>query len=117
MNIYVGNLARTVTEEQLNDLFSAHGTVKSAKVIKDKFSGEPRGFAFVEMSTDDEGKAAVEALNGADVDGRNMKVMEARPRDNTRRPRFGGNGGGGNGGGGSSYGGGGGGSFGGNNRY
>jgi len=85
MNIYVGNLARTVTEEQLKSLFSQFGTVVSAKLIKDKFTGDVRGFAFVQMSTHDEGLAAIAALDNTPFEGRTLRVNEARPRE--ERPR------------------------------
>jgi RNA recognition motif-containing protein len=81
MNIYVGNLARTVTEEQLKTLFSQFGTVVSAKLIKDKFTGDVRGFAFVQMSTHDEGLAAIAALDNTPFEGRTLRVNEARPRE------------------------------------
>lgn len=85
MNIYVGNLARTVTEEQLKSLFSQFGTVVSVKLIKDKFTGDVRGFAFVQMSTHDEGLAAIAALDNTPFEGRTLRVNEARPRE--ERPR------------------------------
>ncbi len=91
MNIYVGNLANSTTEEQLRSLFSQYGEVKSVKIIKDKFSGEARGFAFVEMGTADEGQAAINGLNGTEVGGRRLRINEARPReDRPRRPFSGG---------------------------
>lgn len=97
MNIYVGNVAAGVSEEQLRSLFGQHGTVKKVSIIKDKFTGEHRGFAFVEMSTMDEGNQAINALNGAEVGGQRLRINEARPReDRPRRPY---NGGGSNGGG------------------
>ncbi|MFH1436936.1 MAG: RNA-binding protein [Pseudomonadota bacterium] len=94
MNIYVGSLAFEVTEDELRKEFEAYGTVSSASVIKDKFTGESRGFGFVEMPNNEEGKAALEALNGKDLKGRNLRVDEARPRDDSRKG--GGGGGGGN---------------------
>ena len=91
MNIYVGNLAREVTEEDLRTEFSAFGQVASVTVLKDKFTGETRGFGFVEMPTAAEAQAAIDGLNGKDVKGRTLNVNEARPR------REGGPGGGGGG--------------------
>ena len=80
MNIYVGNLAYSTTDSSLEEAFGAHGTVESAKVIIDRDSGRSRGFGFVEMPNDEEAKAAIEALNGSDMDGRALNVNEARPR-------------------------------------
>jgi len=95
MNIYVGNLSFNVTEADIKDLFSQHGTVQTASVIKDKYSGESRGFGFVEMPEKEEALKAISALNGKDLKGRNLKINEAQPR--TDRPRTGGFGGGGGG--------------------
>ncbi len=93
MNIYVGNLSRKVTEETLRSEFEQFGEVASVKIIKDKFSGEPRGFAFVEMPNNDEAQAAMENLNNKDVDGQKMRINEARPQEDrfNRAPRPGGN--------------------------
>jgi len=102
--IYVGGLPYSATEQDLNDLFSAHGTVTSASVITDKYTGQAKGFGFVEMSTDAEATAAINTLNGALLGGRTLTVNEAKPRE--ERPRTGGYGGG-SGGGGRSGGGGG----------
>ena len=112
MNIYVGNLAPEVTEEDLKTAFSAFGQVQTATVIKDKFSGESRGFGFVEMPAKAEAQTAITEMNGKDLKGRTLNVNEARPK--TERPRGGGGGGYGGGGrrgggGGGGYGGGGGG--------
>ena len=96
MNIYVGNLSFQVTEGDLQEAFSAYGAVTSASIIKDKFSGQSRGFGFVEMPDKDEAEKAIAALNGKDIKGRAITVNEARPR--TDRPRTGGGGGGGRGG-------------------
>jgi cold-inducible RNA-binding protein len=93
MNIYVGNIPRGVTETELRELFQAFGEISSASVIKDKFSGESRGFGFVEMPNKEEGQKALSALNGKDFKGRPLTVNEARPR--TDKPRTGGFGGGG----------------------
>ena len=106
MNIYVGNLGSDVTEDLLRETFEAFGQVDSARIIKDKFSDTPRGFAFVEMSDDGEAQSAISSLNGKDLEGKSMIVNEARPREG------GGGGGGarrGGGGGGGRRGGGGGG--------
>jgi RNA recognition motif-containing protein len=91
--IYVGGLPYSATEQQLSDLFGAHGTVVSAKIIADKFTGQSRGFGFVEMSSDSEAKAAITALNGSDMGGRTLTVNEAKPME----PRAGGGGFGGGG--------------------
>ena len=85
MNIYVGNLSYGVSDDQLREVFEAYGTVSSAKVIPDKFSGRSKGFGFVEMDDDNEAKSAIEDLDGAEIDGRAVKVNEARPRE--ERPR------------------------------
>jgi cold-inducible RNA-binding protein len=96
--LFVGNLSFNTTENQLQDLFAAHGPVTSVDLIMDKFSGRPRGFAFVTMETKEGADAAVQALHGKNLDGRDLTVNEARPRE--ERPRsFGGGGGGGGGGG------------------
>ena len=95
--LFVGNLSFNATQEQLRDLFAAHGTVVEVDVIKEKFSGRPRGFAFVTMETKEAADAAVQAVNGKDIDGRALTVNEARPRED-RPPRSGGGGGGGYGG-------------------
>src|SRR5664279_5493351 len=95
--LFVGNLSFNATQEQLQDLFGAHGTVVEVDVIKDKFSGRPRGFAFVTMETKEAADAAIQAVNGKDIDGRALTVNEARPRED-RPPRSGGGGGGGYGG-------------------
>jgi len=80
MNLYVGNLSYEMSEENLRSEFAEYGEVQSAKIITDKFTGRSRGFGFVEMNSDDEGKKAMEELNGKDVDGRQLVVNEARPR-------------------------------------
>lgn len=81
--VYVGNLNYDTTEDRLRELFAAHGEVVSVNVVTDRYSGQSRGFAFVEMATDGAAEAAISALNGQVVDGRQLKVNEARPR----RPR------------------------------
>jgi RNA recognition motif-containing protein len=80
MNLYVGNLAYATTDESLRAAFEAFGTVVSAKVVQDKYTGRSRGFGFVEMGGESEGRAAIEALNGKDLEGREINVSEARPR-------------------------------------
>ena len=92
MNIYVGNISRTATEQDLKEAFEAYGAVQTASIIKDKFSGESRGFGFVEMPNKEEAEKAISGLNGKDLKGRSLTVNEARPR--TDRPRTGGGGGG-----------------------
>ncbi|MEK6693905.1 MAG: RNA-binding protein [Nitrospirota bacterium] len=94
--LYVGGLPYSVTEQQLSELFAQQGTVSSAKVITDKFTGQSRGFGFVEMSTAEEAKKAISALNGTQMDGRPLTVNEAKPQEK----RTGGGGGFGGGGGG-----------------
>jgi RNA recognition motif-containing protein len=96
--IYVGGLSYATSDKQLEELFSAHGTVESARVITDKFTGRSKGFGFVEMSSGAEAQKAIQALNGAEVDGRNLTVSEARPQE--KRSGFGGERRGGGGGGG-----------------
>jgi len=105
MNIYVGNLAREVTEEELKLAFEAFGKVETAKIIKDKYSGDSKGFGFVEMPSKEEGQAALDGMNGKELKGRTINVNEARPRTDTRGG--GGYGGGGKGGSKGGYGGGG----------
>jgi RNA recognition motif-containing protein len=85
MNIYIGNLSRDVTEEDLRQAFGAYGQVSSAAVIRDRVSGESRGFGFVEMSARAEAEAAISALNGKELKGRPMNVSEARPRSEGRK--------------------------------
>jgi RNA recognition motif-containing protein len=88
--LYVGGLPYSVTEGRLQELFAAHGTVESAKVITDKFTGQSRGFGFVEMGSGTEAQRAIEALNGTQLDGRSLVVNEAKPMER----RDGGGGGG-----------------------
>lgn len=110
--LYVGNLAYSVRDSDLEDMFAAHGTVESAQVIMDRDTGRSKGFGFVEMSSDQEARAAISALNGKELEGRNLTVNEARPREEGGggRGRGGYSGGGGGGGrSGGGYGGGGGG--------
>ncbi len=84
MKIYVGNLSYSTSEDDLRQAFGQFGTVDSADIITDRGTGRSKGFGFVEMSNDDEAKAAIEGLNGKETDGRNLNVNEARPR--TDRP-------------------------------
>ena len=97
MNIYVGNLSRDVTEEELRRAFEAFGKVESINIIKDRYSGQSRGFGFVEMPTKAEGQAAIDGLKGKVLQDRTIDVSEARPRP--EGGRGGGFGGGGRGGG------------------
>ena len=85
MNIYVGNLSRDVTEDDLQQAFEAYGAVESAKIIKDKFSGESKGFGFVEMPAKAEAQAAIDAMNGKELKGQVLTVNEARPRRDSGR--------------------------------
>jgi RNA recognition motif-containing protein len=79
MNIYVGNISHSSTEDGLKQLFEQYGSVASVKIIKDKFTGSSRGFAFVEMPVADEAKQAIEGINGVEFDGRTLRINEARP--------------------------------------
>ena len=98
MNIYVSNLSFNIQDEDLRGFFTPYGDVTSAKVIMDKFTGKSKGFGFVEMSDDEAAKKAIAELDNGTVDGRNIKVMEARPKED--RPARSGGGFKGNGGGG-----------------
>jgi len=93
VRIYVGNLSYGTDDNGLNALFAEHGAVDNASVVSDKYTGRSKGFGFVEMTNDEEGKTAIAAINGSEVDGRTLNVEEARPRE----PRGGGGGGGGDG--------------------
>ena len=93
--LFIGNISFNTTENDLQDAFAAHGTVLEANLMMDRVSGRPRGFGFITMSTPEEAQAAISAMNGATMDGRNLTVNEARPREE----RSGGGGGGGFGGG------------------
>ena len=91
MNIYVGNLAYGVTEEELNEMFSQFGEVASAKLIKDRFSGQSKGFGFVEMPNNSEADTAIKALNKSEMNGRPIKVNQSeqkRGKKPMRRPRY-----------------------------
>jgi cold-inducible RNA-binding protein len=93
MKLYVGNLAFQTNSQQLQELFAQAGTVESASVVEDRETGRSRGFGFVEMSSEDEASSAIQQFNGRELDGRSLKVNEAKPRENRS------NGGGGNRGG------------------
>ena len=93
--LYVGNLAYGVNSTDLQQMFEEFGAVQSAQVIMDRESGQSRGFGFVEMGSDQEAQAAIDALNGKNVDGRNLTVNEAKPREDRGGGRGGGYGGGG----------------------
>ena len=117
MKLYVGNLAFTTSSQDLQELFAQAGTVESASVVEDRDTGRSRGFGFAEMSSKEEGEAAIAQFNGKEVNGRALNVNEAKPRENRGggggrggfgggRGGFGGNRGGGGGGGRGGYGGG-----------
>ncbi len=101
MNIYVGNLSWNLKDQDLSNLFASHGEVVSAKIVTDKFTNRSKGFGFVEMANDDQAQAAIAALNGSEVDGRNIVVNESRPKpeggggSGFKKRSFGGGGGGG----------------------
>lgn len=102
MNLYVSNLSYQLTDAELKEAFEAHGLVSNARIILDRETGRSRGFAFVEMPNEQEAKAAIEAMNNADLTGRPLKVVEARPREDRPyqgKPQFKSGGGGGGGGG------------------
>ena len=99
MDIYVGNLPYSATEDGIKEFFGAHGQVNGVRIIMDKETGRSKGFAFVEMPNADEANSAVEATEGAEFEGRNLRVNEAKPRENNRGGGRGGNRGGGGGGG------------------
>lgn len=88
MNIYVGNLNYDVTDTMLKETFSNFGEVSEASVISDRVTGRSKGFGFVEMPTDSEAEEAIRQLDNAELDGRNIKVNQARPRSESPRPRF-----------------------------
>src|SRR5206468_469698 len=113
--LYVGNLSFNTSSQDLETMFGEAGTVQSANVVEDRETGRSRGFGFVEMSSKEEAQAAIAALDGKEVDGRNLKVNEAKPRE--KRSGGGGGGRGGYGGGGGGNYGGGGGYGGGKNRW
>ncbi len=80
MNIYIGNLPYTITEDELKESFNSFGEVSSVNIITDRFSGQSKGFGFVEMPEDTEAEAAIKALDGQEIKGRNLKINQARPR-------------------------------------
>jgi RNA recognition motif-containing protein len=84
MNIYVGNLSYQTSEDDLRQAFESFGQVSSVNIIKDKYTGKSRGFGFVEMANDDEAKEAMSNLNGTELNGRNLNINEARPRNDNR---------------------------------
>lgn len=92
MKIFVGNLSREVTDEDLRQAFESFGSVESATVVKDKFTGESRGFGFVEMSSASEAQSAISGMNGKELKGRALNVNEARPREERGGERGGGRG-------------------------
>ena len=94
MNIYVGNLSYNTTEDSLRAAFEQFGQVESARVIMDRYTNQSRGFGFVEMANNDEGQAAISAMDGNELDGRRLRVNEARPREEGGRGGRGGGGGG-----------------------
>lgn len=100
MRLYVGNLSFSTTEDSLRAAFEAHGAVASSSIVMDRETGRSRGFGFIEMSNDTEAKAAITAMHGTNLDGRDLTVNEARPREQSGGSRggFGGGGGGGRGG-------------------
>jgi len=87
MNIYVGNLAYGVTEEELQELFGQYGAITSVSIIKDSYTGKSKGFGFVEMEQNAEGEEAVKNLDDSSMSGRNIKVSQARPRSDKPKPR------------------------------
>lgn len=87
MKLYVGNLSFNITDDELRDAFGAHGSVDSARVVKDRETGESRGFGFVEMASVSEAQAAIERMNGFALKGRPLRVNEAQERADTRPPR------------------------------
>jgi RNA recognition motif-containing protein len=107
MKLYVGNLPFSTTEDDLRQMFEAHGQVASASIVMDRETGRPRGFGFVEMPNDDEARKAIEATNGTNIGGRALVVNEARPKEPGGRGGGGGGWGRGGGGGGGGWGGGG----------
>lgn len=107
--IYVGGLAYATGEQELENLFAKSGTVTSVSVVTDKYTGQSKGFGFVDMENDNEAEAAIRTLNGSTLGGRTLTVNEAKPREDRPRSNYGGGGGGYGGGGGGNRGGGGGG--------
>ena len=89
MNIYVGNLSYEITDDEVKDLFSPHGEISSVSIIKDKHSGQSKGFGFIEMPNQAEAEEAIKALNESELKGRNIKVNQARPREERPKRRTG----------------------------
>jgi RNA recognition motif-containing protein len=89
MNIYVGNLSYEITDDEVKDLFSPHGEISSVSIIKDKYSGQSKGFGFIEMPNQAEAEEAIKALNESEVKGRNIKVNQARPKEERPKRRSG----------------------------
>ncbi len=89
MNIYVGNISSQVTEEDINEAFATYGQLTSVRIIKDRYTGEPRGFGFIEMPEKTEAEAAIAGLNGKELKGKTLNVNEARPRPEGGAPRGG----------------------------
>lgn len=89
MNIYVGNLSYEITDDEVKDLFSPHGEIASVSIIKDKHSGESKGFGFVEMPNQAEAEEAIKALNESELKGRNIKVNQAKPKEERPKRRTG----------------------------
>jgi len=87
VNIYVGNLSYNTSEDSLRNAFEGYGEVASVNVIKDRMTGQSRGFAFVEMPSDDQAQSAIDGLNGQELDGRQLRINIARRRDERRGPR------------------------------
>ena len=88
MNIYVGNLSYDVTEDEVRDIFSPHGEISSLSIIKDKYSGQSKGFGFVEMPNQAEAEEAIKALNESELKGRNIKVNQAKPKEERPKRRY-----------------------------
>jgi len=89
MNIYVGNLSYEITDDEVRDIFSPYGEISSVSIIKDKYSGQSKGFGFVEMPNQAEAEEAIKALNESDLKGRNIKVNQARPKEERPKRRAG----------------------------
>ncbi len=88
MNIYVGNLSYEITDDEVRDIFSPHGEISSVSIIKDKYSGQSKGFGFVEMPNQAEAEEAIKALNESDLKGRNIKVNQAKPKEERPKRRY-----------------------------
>ena len=88
MNIYVGNLSYRINEDELKEVFEQHGEVASVKIITDKFTKKSKGFGFIEMPNDDEAQKAIQEVNNVIIDGRPLKVNEARPRKDNKKEHF-----------------------------